>query len=331
MVAKMIEEAKSTVFDNHSPETARALAIARLGVLAPSESHLVLARVLEPREPLAVQDAAVRALAESESDEVAKILLSRLRGFEPTVRAGAVRTLLTRAAWTKALLELVSRNEPGSLPSASLIEPADRQALLKHRDVEIAATAQKLFGSGASGSRAQVIAEYGPALRLKGDPAIGAKVFDRECKTCHKIGERGFAVGPDLTGSPSRDPSALLSNILDPNASAPPKDVQYVVIDQNGRMYSGIIASETATSLTLRRGDGAQDTVLRGQVEELRSTGLSLMPEGFEQRISMREMADLIAFVCGAHRDGDSASGQDADRSRPLDIGTLPGLIEPDE
>ena len=65
-----------------------------------------------------------------------------------------------------------------------------------------------------------------------------------------------------------------------------PKDVQYVVVDQNGRTYSGIIASQTATSLTLARGDGAQDTILRGQVAELTSTGLSLMPEGFEKRIS---------------------------------------------
>ena len=47
-----------------------------------------------------------------------------------------------------------------------------------------------------------------------------------------------------------------------------------MVVDQNGRTYSGIIASETATSLTLERGEGAQDTILRGQVAELASTGI---------------------------------------------------------
>ena len=73
----------------------------------------------------------------------------------------------------------------------------------------------------------------------------------------------GFALGPDLTGSPSSDPSALLANILDPNASVTPKDVQYLVVDRRGRTYSGIIASETATSLTLRRGEGTEDTILR--------------------------------------------------------------------
>jgi hypothetical protein len=41
-------------------------------------------------------------------------------------------------------------------------------------------------------------------------------------------------------------------------------------------------------------------------------------------------MADLIAFLRASHR-GESHGADDADRSRPLDIGTLPGLIEPEE
>ena len=55
------------------------------------------------------------------------------------------------------------------------------------------------------------------------------------------------------------------------------------------------------------------------------------MPEGFEKRISKPEMADLIAFLRAAHRGGDNSDGLPQDDSRPLDIGTLPGLIEPDE
>ena len=85
----------------------------------------------------------------------------------------------------------------------------------------------------------------------------GAKVFERECMACHRVGDRGFALGPDLTGSPSRDPATLLANILDPNANVPPNYVQYLVIDQDGRTYSGVIVAETATSLTFRRGGGS--------------------------------------------------------------------------
>jgi hypothetical protein len=61
------------------------------------------------------------------------------------------------------------------------------------------------------------------------------------------------------------------------------------------------------------------------------------MPEGFEKTISKPEMADLIAFLRAAHRGGEGnsegagAAADDTAHSRPLDIGTLPGLIEPDE
>ena len=174
-----------------------------------------------------------------------------------------------------------------------------------------------------------MIGDHAHVLQTKGDAGRGAKVFERECKTCHKVGDRGFALGPDLTGSPSADAAALLSNILDPSAVVQPGYLQYTVVDQNGRTYSGIIAAETATSLTLRRGDGAEDTILRAQVAEMTSTGLSIMPDGFEKTISKPEMADLIAFLRASHR-GES-HGADDERSRPLDIGTLPGLIEPEE
>jgi putative heme-binding domain-containing protein len=112
-------------------------------------------------------------------------------------------------------------------------------------------------GQSTPGLRAQVVASYIRALRSRGDTNHGAPVFGRECKNCHKVGQQGFALGPDLTGSPSNDAAARLTHILDPNANVLPNYVQYLVIDQNGRTYSGVIAAETATSLSLRRGTGA--------------------------------------------------------------------------
>jgi putative heme-binding domain-containing protein len=102
------------------------------------------------------------------------------------------------------------------------------------------------------------------------------------------------------------------------------------VIDQDGRTYSGIIASETTASLVLRQGGGAQDTILRARIAEMTSTGLSLMPEGLEKRISKSEMADLVAFLQASHRGGDT-EGAVTGQPQSLDIGTLPGLIEPDD
>ncbi len=330
LVGRLVRRARTLAQGARTPEPKLLGAIAVLSSLDPDGSRAVLIDLLAPRQPLSVQTAAVQATAEGRSADLPDILLPRLRAFEPVVRVAAIRTLLSRDDWTRALLLAIQAGAATGISPGS-IEPSDRAPLLKHRDPEIARLAEALFGRSTPGSRAPVLADYATSLRTRGDATRGAKVFERECKTCHKVGDRGFALGPDLTGSPSSDLAALLANILDPNANLQPAYIQYMVVDQDGRTYSGIIAAETATSLTLRRGDGAEDTILRTQVAEMAGTGLSLMPEGFEKTITKPEMSDLIAFLRASHR-GDPGEGTDADdRSRPLDIGTLPGLIEPDE
>ena len=59
----------------------------------------------------------------------------------------------------------------------------------------------------------------------------------------------------------------------------------------------GIIADESAASLTLKRADGLADTVLRRDIAQLSGSGLSLMPEGLESSITVEQMADLMAFL----------------------------------
>jgi putative heme-binding domain-containing protein len=88
-----------------------------------------------------------------------------------------------------------------------------------------------------------------------------------------------------------------LTDILDPNREVAPDFATLAVGNRRGQVFSGLLAEETATTLKLRRAEGIEDTLLRSEIEEIRSTGLSLMPEGLEQSISLQEMADLIAFL----------------------------------
>src|SRR5207247_7725254 len=104
-----------------------------------------------------------------------------------------------------------------------------------------------------------------------------------------------------------------------------PNYVQYLVVDKRGRTFTGIIVSQTATSVTLKRDKDASDTVLRGDIEEMVSTGKSLMPEGLEKNIGKQEMADLIAFLVEAA----AKAGPGTSPNRERDFGTLPGLVEP--
>jgi hypothetical protein len=58
-----------------------------------------------------------------------------------------------------------------------------------------------------------------------------------------------------------------------------------------------MITSETATGLSITQADGGSRTVLRRDVEELRNTGRSFMPQGFEKQITVSEMADLLVYL----------------------------------
>lgn len=84
---------------------------------------------------------------------------------------------------------------------------------------------------------------------------------------------------------------------LDPNREVSPNFLNYVVLTDDGRTAVGIIAAENASSITLRRGEGKEETILRQNIEEITSSGQSLMPEGLEKDISPQEMADLIVFL----------------------------------
>jgi putative heme-binding domain-containing protein len=79
-----------------------------------------------------------------------------------------------------------------------------------------------------------------------------------------------------------------------------PQFVNYLVLTADGRSVSGMIAAETANSVTLRRAENATDTIERADIEEMRSTGLSIMPEGLEKQIDVQSMADLLTYLMSA-------------------------------
>jgi putative heme-binding domain-containing protein len=85
--------------------------------------------------------------------------------------------------------------------------------------------------------------------------------------------------------------------VLDPNREVNPQYVNYVVVASEGKSVTGLISAETATSVTLKRQENATDTILRVNIEELRSTGQSIMPEGLEKQLDVQAMADLIAYL----------------------------------
>jgi putative membrane-bound dehydrogenase-like protein len=208
-------------------------------------------------------------------------------------RNRTVAALLGTVPQTQLLLDLV---ESRQLPPAS-IDPNIVKRLLNHADPEVKSRAASLLQLAPPADRLQVLAEYQPCLSLPANPLHGKQVFIKHCATCHKIGDVGVDVAPDISDSRTKTADYLLTHILDPNRAIDNNFYSYTVVDTQGLVYTGVMASETALFVTLKQPEGKLVSLARSDVEEIRNNGVSLMPVGLEKNIPLQEMADLISFI----------------------------------
>ncbi len=293
----VIAAARRTAADAASIEGDRLAATSALGRSERDRGadRSVLTRLLDPKESAVVERAAVEALSRIDDEETPKILLAGWKGHSPLIRDAILDVLVGRPAWSRELLNAVESGRVG----AGEIDPARRRSLLASRDESVRSRASRLLDV-PSKSRKDVIIRYQDASMREGDPRKGVEVFKKTCSICHRLGGVGTEVGPDLATLTDRSKDALLTAILDPNRAFEAKFTSYAVSTIDGRVLTGMIAAETATSVTLRRQEMKEDLLLRSMIDEIASTGQSLMPEGFEKDVAPTEMADLIAFVAGA-------------------------------
>jgi len=252
----------------------------------------ILTDLVDARHDQALQSAAASAATTADPQA-----LSAIFSAWPT-RTTATRRALIAAALRSptATAALVTAIEEGQILAKEL-DTDTRRALAAVRDPALAARIKPLVDSGVNVDRAAVIARYTAALKNPGDRARGAAVFEKHCLTCHFVQGRGHRVGPDLSGIGARAKEVVLVDLLDPSRQVSPDFVAYTLITRDGQVLSGLLASETAGGITLRRAEGAQDFVPRAQIEELRSSGQSLMPAGLEQNLSEENISDLLAFL----------------------------------
>jgi putative heme-binding domain-containing protein len=142
-----------------------------------------------------------------------------------------------------------------------------------------------------------VLEEYQAALKLPADPLRGKAVFVKNCANCHHVGDVGVDVAPDISDSRVKQPEQILTDILQPNRAIDANYISYTVITADGQVLTGILASETGASITLKQQEGKTVTLARDEIDELQSTGVSLMPEGLEKDLPPQAMADLVSFI----------------------------------
>jgi len=289
----LIQSALTTASAAELPVAARREAIESLWLAPWQTAGPLLSAALENRQPQEIQRAALATLRRFDTPEVATIVLAAWPGFSPTARSAAAEVIFSRPQYLHALLEAIGRDEF----SPTDLEQARVKLLLDESRTKLEPNVRAKLAQALAGRRQDVLAAYQPALAAAGDTARGKIVFQKTCAPCHRLEGTGHEIGPNLATIQNRGAEAILVNVLDPSREVNPQYLNYVLTTTDGRALTGMIATENANSITLQRAEKQSDTVLRQEIDELRSTGLSIMPEGLEKEINVEAMADLIAYL----------------------------------
>lgn len=295
VVSKQLDEARKALNDSRTLAVDRLSAIEWLCQDEPNNSLPLLTKLLDDNPPQPIQIAIVNAISRFREPHAAELLLDRWRKYTPSVRESAFAAIMLRKERIQLLLDRVAKGE--ILPST--IDLSRKSQLLTSKDEAIQRRAKELLGDTSTTARRDVVKRYREALSLKGDSDRGKVLFAKHCAACHRREGQGVELGPNLETVRDWDADRILLNIYDPHREVTGQYLSYSVLLKDGRTLTGMIADETATSLTIKQKDIQSQTILHGEIEQVSTSGLSLMPNGLEEVLSLQDTADLIELLQG--------------------------------
>ena len=135
--------------------------------------------------------------------------------------------------------------------------------------------------------------------QLPGNPIRGRAVFEGKghCTSCHRVGDTGSALGPNLTAAGTElTVDQLRNSLLDPNPTVPPAYQRYRVITRDGKVISGRLLNQDPYSLQMIDSDNQLVAFERSELREWGSMQTPPMPS-YRRTLNTDELADLLAYL----------------------------------
>ena len=287
----LIRAARISMTESEEPGR-RADAIRLLALANPERWTDDLKKLVTPSQPESVQQAAVEALGRTEGKETARFFLNRWRSMTSSVRQEAASAMVRDPAMARLLVDAL---KDGSIQAWTLTF-RHKYSLIMSQDEEIRTAARSVLESNKE-EREQTLKIYERAAEQKGDVARGREVFKQVCAKCHTFEEEGIEVGPDLSTMRSQPKQVILTHILIPNLSISQNYETYVVVTSSGATLDGVLGAQTPTSITLRREEGEETSILRKDIQRMYISQLSAMPNDLEKQVTVEEMTNLLAYL----------------------------------
>ncbi|MFM7317893.1 MAG: c-type cytochrome, partial [bacterium] len=284
------------------PKTADATRIALIQRLAAGRSDQlgkVVRQILEDnRSSQSVTSEALLAAVGVNDVSLAEIMMKRYAQWPADLQGKAINTMVNRPESARVLLAGVKKGEI----SKQKLTSAHAQAIDRLGDKGLSASLEKVWGRPlrpTSEARIMRIAEIRGILPEgdKGVPARGKAVFQKNCATCHQLFGDGMALGPELNGADRGNLDFLLTSIIDPSAQIRGEYQAVQVALKDGRVLLGLVADKTDAGMTLIDANRQLTRVASAEIEEVKVSAASLMPEGILDNLKDNEIRDLFRYL----------------------------------
>lgn len=303
-IARSVEKLDAWATElQHTAESESVEASTRIAALVPlsrmqmyrSDAVQRLSQWLDTHATFEQQRLAMSALAQCGHEHVPEIFAKSVSSIHKELLRPMMDAWLTREAWVADLLDRLEASEI----SPVLLDATQQARLLDYPIPEFAKRYRALPWNREIAAREEVYQAYTKVFELKGDANAGGAVYSRACASCHRRGENGEGadIGPNLASVVGHSQEKLLRNILIPSADVQPGYYAYSCLLENGEVVSGVLVSETSTSVAIKQTNAEVRGIPRSEIDVLRSTNRSLMPDGLEASIDHQQMADLIAYL----------------------------------
>jgi len=288
-------ELRGAITDNKLDASARTDAARRLIAIedSPETADLILKQI-SPKISPETQLGLLEALGSSHSESVGPAMVKQYSQLTPAAQRAALNLMLRRTAWTGAMLDGIQSH---AIDSADVLNQ-QWQALASNPDRSISRKArslQQLAGRAPTADRRDLVNKMLPLADKHGDAERGKQVFEKNCIICHTFEGKGGLVGPDLTGIGARPKADNLIDIIDPNRSVEGTYRQWT-IKAKGEVISGRIFAESQTSIEIIDASAQRHVIQRSDIELLKSSDRSVMPEGLEA-LGDQAITDVLEYL----------------------------------
>ncbi len=132
-----------------------------------------------------------------------------------------------------------------------------------------------------------------------GDPVHGSALYKKaQCASCHRFGQVGTSVGPDLTGVAKRfTKRELIESILYPAHVISDQYASKKVLTLDGTVLTGMVSEGANGDLTIRDSRNNVSIVSEKEIDQILPSTSSIMPSGLIDGLSQQEISDLLAYL----------------------------------